>query len=233
MPDTRSRTAARPAGPTGARSAVYPMRSTPVAGTAVGTCPTTNPAVSARRRPVEELHELLAWSAAGDTDAFADFYDATASRVHGLCRRVLRNTALAEEVTQEVYLEAWRTASRFDPERGTASAWLMTMAHRRAVDRVRSAAASARRDQTWSVSHTTPDHDVTSEAATAQLEAARVRAALDHLTENQRRALELAYFGGYTHREVATLLDLPIGTAKTRIRDGLIRLRDKLGVNPR
>jgi len=157
-------------------------------------------------------------------------YDATASRVHGLVLRVVRDPAQAEEVTQEAFLEIWRTASRFDPERGSALAWLMTIAHRKAVDRVRSAEATSRRETTYQQQNQTIDHDTTADAAQASLEAHRVRAALAHLTDVQREAIQLAYFGGYTHTEVAALLDLPVGTAKTRIRDGLIRLRDTIGV---
>ena len=108
--------------------------------------------------------------------------------------------------------------------------WLLTIAHRKAVDRVRSAEAASRRESTYHHRNQTVDHDTTADAATASLEARRVRTALGALTEVQREAIELAYFGGYTHTEVATLLDLPVGTAKTRIRDGLIRLRDTIGV---
>ena len=157
-------------------------------------------------------------------------YDAVSSRVHGLAVRVVRDPAQAEEVTQEAFLEIWRTASRYDPDRGSAVSWLLTITHRKAVDRVRSAEASSRRESTYHHQNQTVDADTTAEAATASLEARRVRTALEALTEVQREAIELAYFGGYSHTEVATLLDLPVGTAKTRIRDGLIRLRDTIGV---
>ncbi len=177
-----------------------------------------------------ELAELLQRSARGDRAAFAALYDATAARVHGLALRVVRDPAQAEEVTQEAFLEIWRTASRYDASRGSAVSWLLTIAHRKAVDRVRSAEASSRRESTYHHRNQTVDHDTTADAATASLEARRVRAALGALTDVQREAIELAYFGGYTHTEVATLLDLPVGTAKTRIRDGLIRLRDTIGV---
>jgi len=176
------------------------------------------------------LADLFKRCARGDEQAFAAVYDATAGRVHGLVLRVVRDPAQAEEVTQETFLEAWRTASRFDPERGSALAWLLTLAHRRAVDRVRSAEAAHRRDATYHDQNRPVEHDSTAEAATTRIEAQRVRSAMSTLTSAQREALELAYFGGYTHTEVATMLDLPVGTAKTRIRDGLIRLRDALGV---
>jgi RNA polymerase sigma-70 factor, ECF subfamily len=183
-----------------------------------------------RTGDADVLVELLARSARGDQAAFARLYDATAARVHGLVLRVVRNPALAEEVTQEVFLEVWRTASRFDRGRGSALSWLLTMAHRRAVDRVRSAEAASRNETTYHRQNPEVEHDQTAEAAEASLEARRVRDALAALTEVQRQALELAYFGGYTHTQVATMLDLPVGTAKTRIRDGLIRMRDAMGV---
>jgi RNA polymerase sigma-70 factor (ECF subfamily) len=176
------------------------------------------------------LVELLGRSARGDQVAFAGLYDATASRVHGLVLRVVRDPAQAEEVTQEVFLDVWRTAARFDRSRGSALSWLLTLAHRRAVDRVRSAEAASRNETTYHQQNPSVDHDETAEAAEASLEARRVRDALDALTAVQREALELAYFGGYTHTEVAQMLDLPVGTAKTRIRDGLIRMRDAMGV---
>ena len=177
-----------------------------------------------------DLGELLKRSGRGDEAAFARLYDATAARAFGLAVRVVRDPAQAEEVTQEAFLEIWRTASRFDPDRGSAVSWVLTLVHRKSVDRVRSAEASTRRDTTYHQSNVTVEHDSTSEAAQASMEARRVRQALGSLTEVQREALELAYFKGYTHTEVATMLDLPVGTAKTRIRDGLIRLRDTMEV---
>jgi RNA polymerase sigma-70 factor (ECF subfamily) len=180
--------------------------------------------------PGADLGAWLRQSALGDQQAFARLYDATAARAYGLAVRVVRDPAQAEEVTQEAFLEVWRTASRFDPARGSATAWMFTIVHRRAVDRVRSAEAATRRDTTYQLQQQVAEHDVTAEAAQASLEARRVRAALTELTPVQRRAIELSYFGGYTHTEVASMLDIPLGTAKTRIRDGLIRLRDFMGV---
>ena len=142
----------------------------------------------------------------------------------------MRDPAQAQEVTQEAYLEIWRTASRFDQAKGSAISWLMTITHRKAVDRVRSAEAASRRDTTYHDTTQHVPHDSTADAAETKLEARRVRTALTGLTQVQREAITLAYYGGYTHTEVATMLDLPVGTAKTRIRDGLIRLRDALGV---
>ncbi|CAN5149077.1 ECF RNA polymerase sigma factor SigK [soil metagenome] len=178
----------------------------------------------------ERLADLLRRSSRGDQVAFSELYDATQARVYGLAVRVVRDPAQAEEVTQEAFLEVWRTASRFDADKGSAISWLMTICHRKSVDRVRSAEASTRRDTSYHQHNHTIDIDTTADAAQASLEAQRVRSALSSLTEVQREALELAYFGGYTHTEVAGILNLPVGTAKTRIRDGLIRLRDKMGV---
>ena len=176
------------------------------------------------------LERLLRRSAAGDEDAFALLYDAVSSRLYGLVRRVVRDPAQSEEVAQEVFLDIWRHSARFDPSRGSALSWMLTIAHRKAVDRVRSAEAARHRDTNYGTSNQDVTHDSTSEAVVERLDAERVHRALATLTEAQRRALELAYLSGYTHTEVATMLDLPLGTAKTRIRDGLIRLRDTLGV---
>ncbi|HET8987467.1 MAG TPA: ECF RNA polymerase sigma factor SigK [Humibacillus sp.] len=177
-----------------------------------------------------DLEHLLRRSAAGDEGAFAQLYDAVASRLYGLVRRVVRDPAQSEEVAQEVFLDIWRHSARFDPARGSALSWMLTIAHRKAVDRVRSAEAARHRDDNYGTSNQDVTHDSTSEAVVERLDAERVHRALATLTEAQRRALELAYLSGYTHTEVATMLDLPLGTAKTRIRDGLIRLRDTLGV---
>lgn len=180
--------------------------------------------------PGARLASLLRRASRGDEGAFAEWYDATSSRAFGLAVRVLRDRAQAEEVTQEAYLDCWRHAARFDETKGTAMAWLLTIVHRKAVDRVRSAEASAHRDAAYGHRELEVPHDETAEAATASLDATRVRTALADLTSKQREAIQLAFLGGYTHTEVASMLDLPVGTAKTRIRDGLIRLRDALGV---
>ncbi len=180
--------------------------------------------------PNARLSGLLRQSSRGDEGAFALLYDAVAPRLYGLVLRVVRDPAQSEEVTQEAFLELWRMSSRFDPERGSALGWMMTIAHRKAVDRVRSAAAAGRRDHGYHEANQDVDHDVTAEAAHTSMDTERVRKALQTLTPAQRSALELAFFGGYTHTEVAAMLDLPLGTAKTRIRDGLIRLRDTLGL---
>ena len=181
--------------------------------------------------PSADVGGLLRRCARGDESAFAAFYDATSSRAWGLALRVVRNRAHAEEIMQEAYLSAWRQSSRFDPKRGRAESWFLTIVHRAAVDRVRSVEASSRREQHYTQQdQSIPEPDATASAVHQTFEARRVHGALDALTERQRQAVELAYWGGYTHTEVAGLLDIPVGTAKTRIRDGLIRLRDTLGV---
>jgi RNA polymerase sigma-70 factor (ECF subfamily) len=177
-----------------------------------------------------DLADLMRRAGRADEAAFAQLYDATSSRIFGLALRVVRDPAQAEEVTQEAFLEIWRTAGRYDAGKGSPVAWILTITHRKAVDRVRSAEASTRRDTSYHQTNQPIDHDTTAEAVQASLEAHRVRGALKTLTTVQQEAIGLAYFGGYTHTEVATMLDLPVGTAKTRIRDGLIRLRDALGV---
>ena len=154
--------------------------------------------------------------------------DLCSSNVYGLIRRILRNVAQSDEVLQEVMLEVWRLAPRFDATLGSASAWIMTIAHRRAVDRVRSEVAERgrveRANSRADVAGAPVDDDVIDE-----LDRQRVRVALDRLTDLQRSSIELAYFGGLTQTEIAEYLDVPLGTVKTRIRDGLIRLRDELG----
>ena len=143
---------------------------------------------------------------------------------------VVRDPAIAEEVTQEVYVETWRLATRFDAERGSATSWVATIARRRAIDRVRSVEASRRRDDDAAKGDVAAPFDEVSEAVSDDLERQSVRRALDALTDTQREAVQLAYFDGLTYRQVATTLGIPEGTAKTRIRDGLSRLRDALGV---
>ena len=177
-----------------------------------------------------DLAGLLRASALGDENAFAQLYDAVSARIYGLVLRVVRDPAQSQEVAQEALLDIWRTSARFDPARGSAVSWMLTIAHRKAVDRVRSAQASTDREDTYGSRNQERTYDETAETVDRRLDAQRVRNALDSLTDTQRSAVELAYLGGYTHTEVASLLDVPLGTAKTRIRDGLIRLRDTLGV---
>ncbi|WP_354637445.1 sigma-70 family RNA polymerase sigma factor [Kitasatospora camelliae] len=177
-----------------------------------------------------DLRELVARAALGDQEAFSRLYDAVAGPVLGLVRRVLRDPSQSEEVMQEVMFELWRTAARYAPERGEVLPWVLTMAHRRAVDRVRSAQAAADRDHRVAAQSRTPAFDEVAEQVENQLEREQVRRCLGSLTELQRESVTLAYYRGYTYPEVADLLGSPLGTIKTRMRDGLIRLRDCLGV---
>ncbi|MPY97790.1 MAG: sigma-70 family RNA polymerase sigma factor [Actinophytocola sp.] len=174
--------------------------------------------------------DLMGRVARGDEHAFAELYDMLAERVYGLVLRVMRDPAQSEEVTQEVFVELWRTASRFRSERGSVTSWAMTIAHRRAVDRVRSAQSTVDREARMAASQQDTPFDSVADEVASRFEQRQVRHCLDTLTELQRESVGLAYYQGYTYGEVATLLDTPLGTIKTRLRDGLIRLRDCLGV---
>ena len=151
-------------------------------------------------------------------------------RVLGFIRRFFVDFAQSEEVVQEVFLEIWQNASRFDMNKGGASTWILTMAHRRAVDRIRSSQSGRDRDTKVGVRDFAPEYDHVAETVEVTIEHERVKRAMAQLTELQRQAVSLAYYGGYSHSEVATMLSVPIGTVKTRLRDGMIRLRDELGV---
>lgn len=181
-------------------------------------------------RPGNDVDELVRRVARGDTAAFEALYDRVVGTVYGVIRRVLRDPAQSEEVTQEVMVEIWRTASRFDRSRGSAGTWIHTMAHRRAIDRVRSTQAAHDRDERIGRRDQVAPYDVVVDQVEARLEQQQVRRCLEGLTDLQRESVTLAYYAGYTYREVAEVLDTPLGTVKTRLRDGLIRMRDCLGV---
>ncbi|MCD7440774.1 sigma-70 family RNA polymerase sigma factor [Streptomyces lincolnensis] len=180
--------------------------------------------------PDSDLQELVGRVALGDEKAFASVYDMVVSPVLGVVRAVLRDQAQSEEVAQEVLVEVWRTAPRYRADRGTAINWILTLAHRRAVDRVRSVEAAAARDHKAALLDRTPEYDEVTEQVEARLEREQVRRCMRTLTEIQRQAVTLAYYRGLTYRQVADALTVPLGTVKTRLRDGLIRLRDCLGV---
>ena len=168
--------------------------------------------------------------ARGDESAFAELYDVLAPTLYGIVRRVVRDPAQSEEVTQEIFVELWRRAARFDPARGGVRGWAVTIAHRRAVDRVRSE-QSWRDRQRRDAAVQAGAADSPSDVVIDSLDRDRARLALSELSDTQRRALELVYFDGLTHVEVAEALGVPLGTAKTRIRDGLIRLRSLMGAH--
>jgi RNA polymerase sigma-70 factor (ECF subfamily) len=175
-----------------------------------------------------DLAAAITAVARGDDAAFAVVYDQCAAAVLGTVHRVLRDAAQSEEVMQEVLLDVWRNAARFDPAAGSATAWIMMLAHRRAVDRVRSEQKSAERELKAATSSIA--YDEVTDAVEARLDHERVRRCLGSLTELQRESVTLAYYRGYSYSEVAQLLGVAVGTVKTRMRDGLIRLRDCLGV---
>jgi RNA polymerase sigma-70 factor, ECF subfamily len=178
--------------------------------------------------PGADLAAQLGLVARGDAAAFEAVYEQMGPSVLGIVRRVIRDPAQSEEVAQDVLLEVWRTAFKFDASRGSALAWVMTLAHRRAVDRVRSVQKESERERRTATADI--PYDEVTEAVESRLERERVRRCLGSLTELQRESVTLAYYGGYTYGQVALLLGVPTGTVKTRMRDALIRLRDCLGV---
>ena len=177
-----------------------------------------------------DLDVLLRRVAQRDAEAFAAFYDATRSRVFGMIARVLRDRGYSEETTQEVYLQVWRTAESYDPASGSALAWVLTLAHRRAVDRVRSEQAAALRDVRYGTATLERDTDHVSDEVISEEERRRVAACLDGLTDVQRECIELAYYQGMTYVQVAERLAANLATVKSRMRDGLRALRNCLGV---
>lgn len=173
---------------------------------------------------------LLLRIADGDRGAFAELYDMLSARVFGLILRVLVDRAQSEEVLQEVFLEVWQSASRFAPNKGRGRTWVLTMAHRRAIDRVRSAQASRDRDALAGLRELAAAPAGVAEQVEEKVEAGHVNDALLRLPEAQREALTLAYYGGYSQSEISVLMGVPLGTIKTRMRDGLTRLRREMGV---
>lgn len=201
---------------------------------AVPTGPGSDPSAAGRAvtraAENERLSGLLNQSARGHEDAFAALYDATSARIYGVVLRVLRAPDHAAEVTQEVYVEIWQKSASFSESRGSAAGWMTTIAHRRAVDRVRSVESAVARDDKHARASVERSTDTVWDGVEQTLDGERVREAMSSLTAIQREALTLAYFGGYSQSQVAELLNLPLGTVKTRIRDGLIGLRDAWGV---
>ncbi len=177
-----------------------------------------------------DLDVLLRRVARQDADAFAALYDATRSRVFGLVTRILRDRGYSEETTQEVYLQVWRSADSYDPALGSALSWLMTLAHRRAVDRVRSEQAAGLRESRYGAASTEPAVDLVSDAVIVSDEQQRVVTCLDGLTDLQRECIQLAYYDGLTYPQVSERLSANLATVKSRMRDGLRALRNCLGI---
>ena len=177
-----------------------------------------------------DLAGLLESVATGHREAFAALYDATAGRVFGMTRAVLRNDSLAEEVTQDVFLEIWQRAARFDRRLGTPVSWIMTLAHSRAVDKVRHHQAVYLRDHRDAVTSYQPDVDVVLQEVLGGQDRQLLRDALVGITPRQNEAIVLTFFGGHSYREASVLLGIPLSTFKTRVRDGLINLRTALEV---
>jgi RNA polymerase sigma-70 factor (ECF subfamily) len=172
--------------------------------------------------------DLLVAAATGDEAAFALLVDRIRPQALRVARGVVRDPAIAEEVAQEVLTEVWLKADRFDPDRGSVVGWVATLARRRGVDRVRSEQAGRNRDDRVARRNQERDFDVVADEVEVRLEHWQVRRALADLSDRQREAIELAYFGGHTYRDVARVLGIPEGTAKSRLRDGLLRLRESL-----
>jgi RNA polymerase sigma-70 factor, ECF subfamily len=177
-----------------------------------------------------DMVDLMIRVALGDEAAFEQLYDLLIAPLHGVVLRIVRDPAQSEEVVQEIMVELWRSAARYTPNRGSPTTWAMTLAHRRAVDRVRSAQAAADRDNRAGLREVARPFDEVAEQVATRLAYEQVRRCLSTLTEVQRESVLLAYYGGRTYREVGELLHTSLGTIKTRLRDALIRLRDCLGV---
>ncbi|GAB3562234.1 ECF RNA polymerase sigma factor SigK [Spelaeicoccus albus] len=182
--------------------------------------------VSAKR-----LARLIERTADGDQAAFAELYDATAARVYGMARRVLIDPNLSEDATQEAYLQVWREAGRYSPAEGSAISWLITIAHRRAVDKVRSERARSDREDRYESASAAVAHDEVAEAVAQHSEAEQVMSCMGTLTDSQRESITLAYYAGLTYRQVAERVHAGLPAVKSRIRDGLLRLKKCLGVN--
>jgi RNA polymerase sigma-70 factor, ECF subfamily len=174
------------------------------------------------------LADLMSQTASGNHQAFAELYDLTARRVYGTVLQVLRSPEHAEEVTQEVYAEVWQQAARYSPSKGSVNTWMITMARRRAVDRVRSVSSEVARDERYAVT-AEPEIDVVWDRATQRQDVERVRHGLRSLTDLQSEALTLAYYEDLTQSQIATRLNVPVGTVKSRIRDAMKRLGEVLG----
>ena len=191
--------------------------------------PSPETAGPAARRPTPE--DCLSRVALGDRDAFDQVYTTFAGPVFGLARRILRDPAQAEEVAQEVLVEVWRTASRFNPQLGSAQAWVMTMAHRRAVDRVRSEQAASQRESRYGAANVDPPSDQVADSVILRDERRQVADCLGSLTDAQRECIQLAYYDGLKYVQVSERLSANLATIKSRMRDAIRGLRRCLGVS--
>lgn len=172
--------------------------------------------------------ELLVRVASGDKHAFGDLYDQLAARVMGICMQVLHNRAVAEEVTQEVFVETWRNAALFSPEKGSAQSWILRLARSRAIDKLRSRMAEMARDERDTMLENLTHYIDVEGDAISTIEGEHVRTAVNDIGEPHRSAIMLTYFGGLSHKELAEHQGIPLGTAKTRVRDGLKKLKSAL-----
>ena len=177
-----------------------------------------------------DLEELLRQVARQDVEAFAALYDRTRARVYGLVTRVLRDPGYSEETMQDVYLQVWRTAKEYDPAVGSPLAWLMTLAHRRAVDRVRSEQASTQRESRYGAANIDPPSDQVADSVILRDERRQVAECLGSLTAVQRECIQLAYYDGLTYVQVSERLSANLATIKSRMRDGIRGLRKCLGI---
>lgn len=173
---------------------------------------------------------LLEQVSQGSKQAFSELYDNMSPRIHGLVLRIIKDAAQAEEVTQEVFLEIWQIAPQYNPTKGSAASWMLTIAHRRTVDRVRSAESARQRDVKIGIRDYADSYDDVADTVDTHMQTEKVTQALNRLTAIQKETVVLAYYKGYSHKEIAESLSIPVGTVKTRLRDGMIRLRDELGV---
>lgn len=178
--------------------------------------------------PVDLAGELIQLTAGGDQQAFARLYDMLSARAFALILRVLVDRSQSEEVLQEVFLEVWQTAARFAPNRGQGRSWLLTIAHRRAVDRVRASQSSTDRDIRAGFRDLASAPDGVADQVELKVASEHLAGALRVLPDVQQEAIVLAYYGGYSQREIAALTKTPLGTVKTRMRDGLTRLRGEM-----